>query len=156
MEKSHEIPAWFMQEIDEDAPNLIGATTIAFEREGRYFFDGVIASLLKQGKIPNTIEIALDGSEWSCLARLNYGDGSDDAAFFMPFEIESFALLWNASVEEVHGIDVDRFAMHFKDGATRYPFTASAGVNCELFFHEDRFLAQLDPEFAHELLEEAA
>src|SRR3546814_3665048 len=128
MNKSHEMPAWFMQDIDEDAPNVIVATTVVFEREERYFFDGVVASLLKQGKIPHSIDIALDGEEWSCLARLNYGGGSDGEAIFLPFEIESFALLWNASAEQIHGVDAQQITMHFKNGSTRYPFTDSAGV----------------------------
>src|SRR3546814_11951176 len=104
---------------------------------------------LKQGKIPHSIDIALDGEEWSCLARLNYGGGSDGEAIFLPFEIESFALLWNASAEQIHGVDAQQITMHFKNGSTRYPFTASAGVNCELFYRDDRFPAQPDPEFAN-------
>src|SRR3546814_6177963 len=77
----------------------------------------------------HSIDIALDGEEWSCLARLNYGGGSDGEAIFLPFEIESFALLWNASAEQIHGVDAQQITMHFKNGSTRYPFTASAGVN---------------------------
>src|SRR3546814_12979614 len=131
-----------MTERGEGGPNVIVATTVGCEREGRYFFDGVVARLLKQGKIPRSIDIALDGEEWSCLARLNYGGGSDGEAIFLPFEIESFALLWNASAEQINGVDAQQITMHFKNGSTRYPFTASAGVNCELFYRDARFLAQ--------------
>src|SRR3546814_11782806 len=92
-----------MTERGEGGPNVIVATTVGCEREGRYFFDGVVARLLKQGKIPHSIDIALDGDEWSCLARLNYGGGSDGEAIFLPFEIESFALLWNASADRSLG-----------------------------------------------------
>lgn len=157
MIKSHEMPAWFLQEIDDDAPNMIGATTVVFERAERFFFDGVVACFLKQGKIPHSLEIVLDGEEMSCLARLNYGDGSDDAAFYISFEIESFALLWNTDPASVHGIDGDNITLFYKHGAARYPFVCSAGINCELYYEGDRFLAQPDLEFAHELfMEEAA
>src|SRR3546814_20266681 len=93
-------------------------------------------------------------SDWSsdvCSSDLNYGGGSDGEAIFLPFEIESFALLWNASAEQIHGVDAQQITMHFKNGSTRYPFTASAGVNCELFYQDDRFLAQPDPDIAHEI-----
>src|SRR3546814_20347470 len=101
MNKSHEMPAWFMQDIDEDAPNVIVATTVVFEREERYFFDGVVASLLKQGKIPHSIALALDGAEWSCLARLNYGGGVAGEAIFLPLDIKTLARLWNARAEHI-------------------------------------------------------
>src|SRR3546814_11984905 len=109
MNKSHEMPAWFMQDIDEDAPNVIVATTVVFEREERYFFDGVVASLLKQGKIPHSIDIALDGEEWSCLARLNYGGGSEGEDIFLPFEIDSFVLLRNGIGEQLTGAEIGRW-----------------------------------------------
>src|SRR3546814_15457523 len=103
MNKSHEMPAWFMQDIDEDAPNVIVATTVVFEREERYFFAGVVASILQQGKIPHSIDIALDGEAWSCVDRLTYGIGTDGDATSPQFEVSSFALLWTASATKIHG-----------------------------------------------------
>src|SRR3546814_13551098 len=80
---------------------------------------------------------------------MRISDWSSDVCSSDLFEIESFALLWDASAEQIHGVDAQQITMHFKNGSTRYPFTASAGVNCELFYRDDRFLAQPDPEFAH-------
>lgn len=156
MKKLHEIPAWFTHDIDEDAANMMPASTIVYVRDGQYFFDGLISGLLTQMKIPLSIEIALDAEEMSILVRLNYGDGGDEAAYYTSFEIESFALLWNANPETIHGIDGDKIALFLKPGLTRYPFTASAGVVCELYLQDDRFYAVPHPDFADDLLKEAA
>jgi hypothetical protein len=156
MEKSHEIPDWFETEIDQKDANFIPASTIVFERDGQYFFDGVIASLLSQSKIPLSIEIAMDSEELTALVRLNYGDGSDADAIYSGFELESFALLWNANPDSIHGLDSDRIQLILKPGEGRYPFTASSGVTCELFYKGDRFYALPHPDYLDELMEEAA
>jgi hypothetical protein len=155
MKKIHELPAWFDQDL-EDHDNWLGGAETVFERDGACYFDGVLGALLRGDKVPHRIEIALDAADWGCLARLEYGDGSDEQAAYIAFEIESFALLWNMDPASVHGIEGDRITLCLNESDTRYPFVASAGVICNLFIRDGRFRAEPDIEFAAELLEEAA
>lgn len=155
MIRIHNLPDWFHSVTDPKADNVLPAITVAFERNGAYFFDGVISAMLGQNKIPHTLEIALNAHDMSCIARLNYGDEEDSSALYAPFEVESFAFLWNANPKIIHGIHGNRITLALQSADTRYPFINSAGITSELFLKGDVFVAQPDLEFAHEW-EEAA
>lgn len=134
MEKTHKLPDWYTS-IDDVPAELLPAIEVVFESDGSYYFSGIIAAMIKRGLVPLRIDIALDFQGMSCMARLDYGD----AFHFCLFEPESFAFLWNAEPEKVHGYPSDQIHLHFQDGDKDYPILASAGVMLELYFKNDRF-----------------
>lgn len=159
MIKIHELPDWFPAAADlrkEDSPdNMIPVISVAYERDGDFYFDGLVAAMLGQNKIPLTIEIALDAEDMGCIVRLNYGDEEDSSALYAPFEIESFALLWNANPKWIHGIQGNRVTLSMKHADTRYSFINGAGITSFLWVKDGVFVAQPDPEFADEWAEAA-
>lgn len=149
--RSKELPDWFHSVTDVRAANFMNATTVAFERDGNFYFDGAIAAMMKNRKIPHTIEIALDAETMVSFARLNYGDETDEHALYTLFEVESFAFLWNSRPKWVHGIRGSCINLYLNPGSARYPIINAGGVTCELYLKNDLFFASPDPEFAHEL-----
>lgn len=150
MHRIHNLPEWFQIATSCSEGQQIPAITVAFEREGSFFFDGAIAALMGQGKIPHSIEMSLDMASMSCIARLNYGDQSDEEALYAPFEIESFAFLWNANPGKIHGLDSERITLALQASEARYPFINGAGITAELFLRNDLFVAQPNLDYAHE------
>lgn len=160
MIKINELPDWFSDASalrkEDDPDNIIPVISVAYERQGEFYFDGVIAALLGQDKIPLTIEIALDAEAMGSIVRLNYGDEEDSSALYAPFEIESFALLWNANPKWIHGIQGNRITLSLKHAETRYPFINGAGITSLLWLQDGIFVAQPHPDYAHEWIQEAA
>lgn len=161
MNKIHNLPEWFNGHVEtldvNRSASFMPANTIAFERNGKFYFDGLLGAMLTLRRIPTTIEIALDLSDMGCLMRLNYGDETDEEAAYGPFEVESFALLWNANPKSVHGIHGNRISLCLSDAdATCYPIICPPGVMGELFYYNGKFRVNPDPEFADELLDDAA
>lgn len=150
MIKLHEIPDWFELPFNAFDPNVIASITVAYERNGDYYFDGTIAAMLGLNKIPHSIEIAYDAEAVSCIARLNYGNEDDKSAIYCPFEIESFAFLWNANPKTIHGIQGNRVTLNLKESENRYPFINSVGMTSELYLRDSIFFCSPHPDYLHE------
>lgn len=161
MNKIHNLPDWFNGHVETLDPqrslNFLEPCTTVYERAGSYYFDGLLYAMLQLKRIPTSIEIALDLANMGCLMRMNYGNETDAEAAYGPFEVESFALLWNGNPKMIHGVQGNRISLCISEAnAVRYPIITSSGVMCELYFSEGKFRVQPDPEFAHELMDEAA
>lgn len=155
MKKIHNLPAWFNHDL-ENHEQFIETPEIVVSRDGKFYFDGMLGTFLKLGKTPHAVEVALDAEGMSCLARLAYGQGSDEEAVFVPFEIESFALIWNADPKTIHGMKAGAITLCLKAADTRYPIVTSAGVIMNLFLRDGRFRIEPDAEHSLDTLGEAA
>ncbi len=140
MIKTQELPEWRQLATDSTADNAFEVISVAFAREEKFYFDGVIGSLLGLGRIPKSIEISLDAEEMSCVARLNYGDCSDEHAAYAPFEVESFALLWNANPDMIHGIEGERVILSLNPSTVKYPIITGFGELADLYLKDDLFV----------------
>lgn len=152
MKKIHNLPDWFAS-VDEDDEQFAEFHGFALKGETGYFFDGIIGSFLRLKRVPKAIEIALDFDDVGCLARLTFGSERGDEHFICPFEIESFALLWNADTSTVHGLPENCITLYLLKGETRFPIMSSSKVMCELFLRDGQFRVEPDLEFADELLD---
>lgn len=155
MIKKHELPEWRELATDPDADNAVKVLSVAFARDGEYFFDGVIGSLLGLGRIPKSMEISLDATNMSCIARLNYGDESDADALYAPFEVESFALLWNADPDAMHGLLGSSFTLSLNPSDMKYPIITGFGEIADLYLKDDLFVVAPNV-YVDEQLKEAA
>lgn len=149
MIKIKELPDWYASIDDIDADNFVAAITVVVQRDNKYYFDGVIAEFLHNRRIPHTIEIALDGDEMTSIARLNYGDEDDASAVYAPFEVESFALLWNENPKSIHGLNGNRITLSMKEGSGKLPFLAVNRLPAFLSIRNGEFVATPDRAFAH-------
>ncbi|QAY80176.1 hypothetical protein [Sphingosinicella sp. BN140058] len=156
MKKIQGVPSWFAADPEASGLTWLPVPTVVFGRDGRQYFDGFIGEMLAQEKIPHAIEVVLDGHTWKCLARLAYGDGSDEQAVFTYLESESFARLWNSDATTVHALPEDCITLSLEAADTRFPFVTPNGVICDLFFHEGRFVAQPHEAAAFDFIEQAA
>ena len=136
--RNTKLAAWYSS-IPRDAI-LDGVTTVFRNREGECFFDGPLAWLLTNHRVPVRFEMALDARAMNAAARLTYETPEGQQYFYTAMECESFASLWNDDPSTVTGLPTDCFEMSVGPGEAMLPTHDCDGTEALLRFDGSQFL----------------
>lgn len=163
MKKITELPAWYDKAISltERNTDFVVAHTGVMIEDGRYFFTGALEEFLKARKIPRRVEFALDMESFEARVRLSFEDNARDGknaaghwrVVYTMLEPESFAHLWNAEVDEIHGLKSDQISLYLYKTEDSYPVLLGNGVQGNLIYLDGRFYGSPEDE---EIQKEAA
>ena len=160
MNKDFALPKWSNREFSDEMEDYISdLDSYLITSNDLHLFGGPIGEMLRLAKIPHSIEILYEMENDFSVARLAFekplpsknftidGQNADETwrVIYCPFDIPSFAMLWNRSPDSINGIDANRITLHLSVAKERYPIILGADMIADLVFDGSRFLAEPAP-----------